>query len=76
MPPQVPSVRASWPSAATKASPAGGTTREFVPPYRSRLPARPSRLTTSEESIKDKNSWLNNHFNSRRALDFSVASIC
>uniref|UniRef100_A0A0E0N3J6 Uncharacterized protein n=1 Tax=Oryza rufipogon TaxID=4529 RepID=A0A0E0N3J6_ORYRU len=27
-------------------------------------------------NIKDKNRWLNNHFNSRRALDFSVASIC
>uniref|UniRef100_A0A0E0N3J7 Uncharacterized protein n=1 Tax=Oryza rufipogon TaxID=4529 RepID=A0A0E0N3J7_ORYRU len=39
---------------------------------RFRLPRRPSRLTASEESIEDKNRWLNNHFNSRWALDFSV----
>uniref|UniRef100_A0A0E0FUC9 Uncharacterized protein n=1 Tax=Oryza nivara TaxID=4536 RepID=A0A0E0FUC9_ORYNI len=25
-------------------------------------------------NIKDKNRWLNNHFNSRRALDFSVVN--
>uniref|UniRef100_A0A0E0JPR8 Uncharacterized protein n=1 Tax=Oryza punctata TaxID=4537 RepID=A0A0E0JPR8_ORYPU len=45
---------------------------EFVPPCRFRLPPRPSRLKASEGSIKDKNRWLNNHFNSRRTLDFSV----